>query len=166
MSGTKDDWSIGNLSQSTFAKTLFRLYTKSPTEDENALIRGDKLAHYAGYPLRKYFINKEDNVILSIVWKSFYEIASMWPEQWSDENESSILKKTTGYISFIEVLRIWLNSNPKIIEEDQTIKDSFIRIKEKYESEEYIFTREHYPSGHQGVVILRDQLLLDLNIIS
>jgi DGQHR domain-containing protein len=164
MLGTKDDWSTGNLSQATFAKAIFKLFTKNVFEDENALIRGDKLEFYDGYPLRKYFINNEDNKILSAIWKFFYNIAITWPDQWSDKNQISILKKTTGFISFIEILKIWLVKNPVILEDNQTVIESFKKIKDKYNTNDFKFIKDHYPAGHQGVVKLRDQLIIDLKL--
>jgi DGQHR domain-containing protein len=164
MLGTKDDWAKGNLSQSTFAKALFKLFTKNHVEDENALIRGEKLVDYPNYPLRKYFIAEEDNEILSIVWKFFFHVANTWPEQWSDSNVLSILKKTTGYISFIEILKIWLIKDPTQVLNDEILIKTLDSIKDKYSSDEFCFIKDTYPAGSQGVIKLRDQLLVDLNL--
>jgi DGQHR domain-containing protein len=165
MLGSKDTWSEGTLSQSTFCKYLMSLYTRNPNHDENQLLRNEKLEMYNNYPLREFFIQKQDDKIMEIVWKFFYNVANTWKDQWHDESGKSILIKTTGYISFIEVLKKWLLSSQK----DQIINnkdvDSILsNIKNKYEKSSTKFIRKNYPAGHQGVVKLRDSLLKNLNL--
>ena len=165
MLGTKDEWTNGTLSQSTFAKNIMRLYTKNYTLDEYYLLRGKALEEYAGYPLRKYFVEKKDAEILKIVWRYFYIVASTWPSQWNDESGKSSLVKTTGFNAFIEVLKKWLLTDRK----DEVLKETILKeklsaIKDKYEKETKKFLRKNYPAGHQGVVVLRDQLLADLEL--
>jgi len=165
MLGTKDDWAIGTLSQSTFSKNLMRLYTKDPTRDEYRLLRKESLEEYLNYPLRMNFIKGEDEIILSIVWRFFYHVAKTWETQWNDESGRSILTKTTGYTSFLEVLRTWLLSSRGVeAYKDEGVKESLEKIKRKYEEPQNAFIRENYPAGHQGVVKLRNALLKDLDL--
>jgi DGQHR domain-containing protein len=166
MLGTKDAWTIGTLSQSTFAKNLMKLYTRDYTQDEYLLLRGKVLDDYSGYPLRQLFIGEKDEEILQIVWKYFFNVASIWQSQWNDETGDSILLKTTGFNSFMEVLKKWLLSDRKEeIIRDNVVKEKFLNIKAKYESSESRFIRENYPAGHQGVVKLRNNLLSDLELL-
>jgi len=165
MLGTKDEWSKGTLSQSTFCKHLMRLYTKNPESDENSLLREQKLTMYENYPLRETFIKGEDNRILEILWKFFYHIAKTWEGQWNDATGPSILVKTTGYIAFIEVMKKWLlGPNKKQVLNDEGVEEAFARIKATYENNEKKFVRTLYPSGQQGVQLLRDSLINDLNL--
>ncbi len=165
MLGSRDGWSEGVLSQATFCKQIIRLYSRKEEEDENVLLRGGKLKEYTGYPLRPYFINNDVNTILSLIWKYFYQIAATWPDQWNDLTSTSVLVKTTGFISFMEVLKKWLSI--KSVDEmasDGFFRLAFIKIKDKYIETNKRFIRENYPSGHQGVIVLRNSLLSDLNI--
>jgi DGQHR domain-containing protein len=163
MLGTKEDWTEGTLSQSTFCKQVMRLYTKSPQKDENAILRGDKLEQYTGCPLRKYFIEENDKIILEIVWKYFFQIAQTWKTQWEDKKGQSILAKTTGFTSFIEVLKKWLIKSETLLTDDE-IKRKLIEIRNLYENEKTKFVSTNYPAGHQGVKPLRNKLLKDLGI--
>ncbi len=163
MLGTKDDWSNGVLSQSTFCKHLMSLYTNSWEKDEYKILRGEKLDDISEYPLRKYFINGKDKEILQIIWKYFYIIAETWKDQWDITNEQSILFKTTGFASLIQVLKQWLLKEEGKFDET-LMKKSLASIKSNYESPNNIFIRNNYPAGHQGVVPLRNSLLKDLNL--
>lgn len=165
MLGTKDDWAKGTLSQSTFCKHLMRLYSKDPEKDENLLLRNEILEDYPGYPVRAFFRQGNDDRILGIVWKYFYNVAKTWENQWDDGTGRSILTKTTGYASFIEVLKQWLLSErAKQVLEDKGVKEAFNKIKDKYVEQDKNFVRENYPAGNQGVVKLRDSLLGDLGL--
>jgi DGQHR domain-containing protein len=164
MFGTKDEWTKGTLSQSTFSKTLMTLYSSDPVSDENKLLRNEELEPNNKCPLREYFRNKDDKTVLTIVWKYFYNVYQTWPDQWNDLDGQSILVKTTGYIALIQVLRQWLLSkNSSQIINNNGVIEMFEQIKSKYEN--FRFVRANYPSGNQGVIILRDSLLKDLNLV-
>lgn len=165
MLGTKDSWSLGTLSQATFAKQLMRLYTRKPEEDQNALLRRDQLKDYPGYPMRSWFAEGLDEEILQTTWKYFYRVAETWPEQWADSTGHSILTKTTGYTALVEVMRSWLRGERRDeVMQDEGVQDAFAAIKDKYETDEYRFVRDNYPAGNQGVQLLRNRLLEDLRI--
>lgn len=163
MLGTKDGWTEGVLSQSTFCKDLMNLYTKSPIKDEYRLLSNERLELYLGYPLREFFINGNDQKILEIIWKYFFNIATVWKDQWL--NPKSILVKTTGYSAFMKVLKNWLLSEKKgEILENIGVRETFERVKKQYELPENKFIRENYPAGSQGEIILRNRLLEDLGL--
>jgi DGQHR domain-containing protein len=163
MLGTKDDWSNGSLSQSTFSKQLMRLYTKSPEQDENNILKNLALENYKGYPLRECFINNNDKKILEIIWKYFRIIEKNWSDQWNDSTNQSILVKTTGFSSFIEVLRQYLIKKGETLDFIE-VSTRFQEIRDKYIRNENKFIGDNYPAGHQGVKPLRDKLLSDLNL--
>lgn len=165
MLGTKDSWAIGTLSQSTFAKQLMQLYSRKPEDDQNRYLRGEELEDYLGYPLRNWFKEEKDERILEVVWKYFFNIAETWQDQWTGQDGTSILTKTTGYSAFMQLLKRWLESNraDEVIN-DEGVQEAFIAIKERYETEDKRFVRANYPAGNQGIQLLRNALLDDLNI--
>ncbi len=165
MLGTKDAWSEGRLSQATFCKELMRLYTRDPLEDENRLLRGERTEEYSGYPLRKLFIRDQDKGMLELVWKYFVRVAETWPDQWLDKTGDSILPKTTGYAALMAVLRKWLlGDRGRDVETDRGVREGFAQIRERYNRPEKRFVRLNYPAGNQGVTLLRDSLMADLNL--
>lgn len=165
MLGTRDDWNAGTLSQATFCKYLMQLYTKKPEQDENALLRGETLRVYEGYPLREFFIKNNDKGILEVIWRFFYNVANNWPEQWDDESGKSILVKTTGYTAFVQVLKEWLlGADRSEVIKDKGVVERLKKIKERYDDQEHRFTRQNYPAGSQGFSELRNKLLLDLEL--
>jgi len=164
MLGTKDEWTSGDLSQATFSKYLMSLYCNKPQQDENAILRNEDIKMYSGYPLRILFKNKDDNKILKIFWEYFYIIASTWPEQWNKQNQNSIIIKTTGYVSFIQILKKLLLDeiiSPPNYNMDK-FKSMLEKIKPLYDSEDKKFIKGNYPAGNQGVTVLRDSLEKDL----
>src|SRR5437773_4424386 len=165
MLGTKDEWAAGSLSQATFAKELMRLYSRDPLADQNRLLRGEPLEEYTGYPLRGSFTRREDRKILEIVWRYFFHVAETWPDQWSDPTGTSILTKTTGYAAFIRVLRVWL-SGERAQEPltDQGVREALHNMRERYTEPQKRFLRSNYPAGNQGVITLRDSLMVDLDL--
>ena len=77
----------------------------------------------------------------------------------------SVLLKTTGYSALIEVLRRWLLSDQaNQVINDSGVAEKFAKIKKKYEEKDKKFIRENYPAGNQGVIVLRNSLLSDLEI--
>jgi len=165
MLGTKDSWSEGYLSQSTFCKELMSLYTRDPVRDENRLLRKETLEDYPGYPLRPCFKAGQDQKILETIWRFFLHVAQTWPDQWSDSTGRSILTKTTGYIAFLRVLKHWLLiPSAEDVREDRGVREAFNRIRDHYVSSDKIFIRDNYPSGNQGVIRLRDALIHDLHL--
>jgi DGQHR domain-containing protein len=165
MLGTKDEWSKGTLSQSSFCKELMRLFSKDPVKDEYRLLNKQKLESYSGYPLRDFFRKGDDSKILEVVWKYFFNIATTWKSQW--EQKESILPKTTGYSAFMQVLRSWLKSErSNEVLQDTGVKEAFHKIRQKYETDQHRFVRKNYPAGNQGVIMLRNELLKDLELES
>jgi hypothetical protein len=130
-----------------------RLYSRNPREDENRLLRGDGLQDYSNYPLRQSFIHGDDDTILTTVWKFFLRVAETWPDQWSEENQQSVLVKTTGYAALVEVLRRWLNSprSAQVLRDDG-VRESLFQIRDYYARRENRFARTNYAAGNQGVI--------------
>lgn len=165
MLGTRDDWSVGNLSQATFAKELMKLYTRDPQRDENRLLRGEPLEEYPGYPFRHLFLDRQDGKILETFWRFFVHVAETWKDQWLDDPGHSILTKTTGYAAFVAVLKSWLlSSSAKEVWQDDGAKERLSKIRERHEAKEGRFVRDNFPAGNQGVVKLRDALLAELDL--
>ncbi|MDO8750865.1 MAG: DGQHR domain-containing protein [Dehalococcoidia bacterium] len=165
MLGTKDAWSAGTLSQSTFAKGIMRLYTRDYRSDENRLLRGEPPETYSGYPLREAFKKGDDGLILQVVWRFFFHVAQSWHDQWFDQSGESILTKTTGFNAFLEVLRSWLRlEGVESVLDDNLARARFDPIVQDFTHPNTRFIRMNYPAGHQGVVTLRDALLRELRL--
>jgi len=166
MLGSRDEWANGNLSQSTFAKHLMRLYTTNPGRDENRLLRSQLMEDDQKIPLRSYFIKERDKDILKLVWNYFLQIAKTWPEQWDDTSGKSVLVKTTGFASFMEILLLWLRSEHKDeLLKNKGIEERFKKCQAFFREDANNFIRENYPAGHQGVVKLREILKEEMRLI-
>ena len=165
MMGTRDGYTIGNLSQATFSKYLITLYSGDATKDEYAILKNKKLEDDYKFPLRKYFISDQDNVIISIYWGFFHHVSRTWPKQWDNSNTISILGKTTGYIAFVAVLNEWLRKHESVdLLDDKQLIGLFDNIKSKYDAPENKFISDNYRAGSEGVRKLRDSLFSDFEL--
>lgn len=88
------------LSQGTFAKQLMTLYSRNSEEDAKLLKEGIALKADKALPLRQYFIDEEDSVILKIIINCFGALAKVFVEE-SANAKKSILWKTTGFSAII-----------------------------------------------------------------
>ena len=95
----KDQY-FATLSQGTFVKQLLTLISKDPDEDSSKLKRGMPLSNYK-LPLRHYFIEERDDVILKIMINCFTALKEVFWEEWKDPS-NNILWKTTGYGAIIK----------------------------------------------------------------
>ena len=84
------------LSQGTFVSKLLTLISKDPDGDSYLLKRGEHLTSDYKCPLREYFINGDDSVILKILLNCFCALKSVFDNEWKNPN-ANILWKTTGF---------------------------------------------------------------------
>lgn len=74
-------------------------------------------------PLRRYFRNNNDEIILKVLMNFFNAVKETFPIEWNREN--SILKKTVGFTALLKIL-------PKLIEmgkEQSDLSQSFFETK-------------------------------------
>lgn len=86
---------VATLSQGTFVKKVMSLYSKKPDIDAIDLSIGKELNNEA-LPLRQYFIDKRDDVILKILLNCFNALKYVFTDEWINCNDN-ILWKTTGF---------------------------------------------------------------------
>lgn len=87
---------IAVLSQGTFVSKLLTLISKDPDGDSYQLKRGKHLTSDFKFPLRQYFINEEDGVILKILLNCFNALKQVFIVEWQNPS-TNILWKTTGF---------------------------------------------------------------------
>ncbi len=94
---------LETISQNTFVTQLSLLISKNPQQDEIDLKRGRKLKDNAQLPLRKYFINERDDVILRIMTNYFQAASSVFSNEWNNPQEF-ILTKSVGFSGLMKAL--------------------------------------------------------------
>jgi len=92
---------IATLSQGTFVKHLIELLSKDSELDYRLSKQNKEFKDNAKLPLRSYFINNEDSIILKIILNLFNSLRDTFPEYWEDPL-NNILWKTTGYVAIIK----------------------------------------------------------------
>ncbi|OXA73023.1 hypothetical protein B0A67_06155 [Flavobacterium aquidurense] len=89
------------LSQGTFVKSLLTLISKDPESDQIKLKNNDELDRINSLPLRDYFIDSEDEVILKVLENLFNGVKNAFIELWENPN-NNILWKTTGFGAIVK----------------------------------------------------------------
>lgn len=113
------------ISQSTFVTNLCDyLISKNPQEDEINIKRKIKLEDNPKLPLRKYFINGKDEVILRILMNYFSAAESVFSKEWNNPDEY-ILTKSVGFEGMISALATLIPIGEKL---GDLSKDHFIKI--------------------------------------
>lgn len=112
-----------SLSQGTFVKHLVPLISKDPMMDRNNIINEKELKENPNLPLRYYFINNKDHVILKIMENLFQAVRDVWTKEWNDP-QNFILSKSTGYTGIMKSLNEILKKG----KEEKSFKMSTFKI--------------------------------------
>tara|TARA_R100000353_G_scaffold170772_2_gene134735 strand:+ start:682 stop:1764 length:1083 start_codon:yes stop_codon:yes gene_type:complete len=150
MLGKKEEsQDLATLSQGTFVKHLIFLLTKDPDLDYRLSKRNEELPQVPSLPLRTYFLNNEDSVILKIFLNVFNSLRDTFPEYWESPLEN-ILWKTTGYVAILNSFNAMYDLGDK--HNDLTynhFKKCFISFKSYLEKENLELTSKDFPSNAQ-----------------
>lgn len=92
---------VASLSQGTFVKNVLTLISKKPEKDTWDIKRGISLEQDYSLPLRQYFINGKDDVILKILLNCFSALKIVFNEEWLNCMDN-VLWKTTGFGAVIK----------------------------------------------------------------
>lgn len=84
------------ISQGSFINYLMPLVSKNIQEDINRIKRKEKLLEDKNLPLRSYFIDGKDEIILKIMMNLFIGLKNVFPEEW-ENSDRYILSKAIGY---------------------------------------------------------------------
>lgn len=139
------------LSQGTFASQLLTLFSKNPDEDARLIKRGEKLVDDPNLPLRHYFIDEEDAVILKLMLNCFNAVKNVFPEETANASKS-VLWKTTGYSaiirSFPELYRLGERKGTLTVEFFISV---FQKVRTYMETNEIPLTGEQFGGGGKQV---------------
>lgn len=146
------------LSQGTFVNGLIKLISNNPQKDmvdikNNIPIKNDNL------PLRKLFIDKQDDIILKIIQNYFNGVKDAFWDEWGPNNY--ILKKTTGYLGLIKAFSYFyeLGLENKTLSR-MFFSELFKKINCNLKKKEIILTAENFPPGETGQNKFK-QILID-----
>lgn len=141
--GRSNELYKGYLTQSTVVKNLLDLISgniKQAEHDKNNLLNGVKIDAEMKHtrrsaPLRKYFIDGEDEIIYKILLNYFKAIRDTQTSDWEDE--SSVLRKTIGFMGLIKIAKelIPIGQQQNNLTYD-FFYNRFIRVKPKLKSTE------------------------------
>jgi len=151
------------LSQGTFVKYLLTLISKNPEEDLLNLKNNVSLKSIVDLPLRNYFIENNDTIILKIIKNLFNGLKNAFPELWENAN-NNILWKTTGFgaviKSFNQIYQVG-DANNDLTENFFT--QIFINFRQYLEQIGLTLTSEDFTSNEQQQKKLSKILIESLN---
>lgn len=138
---------FASLSQGTFVTQLVNLISKNPEEDTRRWKRGDKLEDIDSLPLRKYYINEQDNIILKIIENCFTALKTVFPSEWNMPDKN-ILWKTTGFCGVMIAINNIVSKG--IAQKKLTVdffKSIFSAFKDYIEANDIQLTSRDFPGG-------------------
>jgi DGQHR domain-containing protein len=150
MLGNKEEnQEIATLSQGTFVKHFIDLLSKDPDDDLRNSKSNTLLSDIPTLPLRQYFINNEDEVILKITLNMFNALKETFIELWETPS-NNILWKSTGYVAVIRSF----NEMYKIGDSKGDLsKDFFLECFDKFKTQLFNqnldLTSRSFPSNAQ-----------------
>lgn len=137
------------LSQGTFVKYLLTLITKNPETDQIKLKNGIELDRIQALPLRDYFIDNEDDVILKVLDNLFKGIKNAFIELWENPN-NNILWKTTGFGAIVKSFNdIYLLGEKHNDLSELFFSQFFNHFKREIEKREIELTSDYFTSNEQ-----------------
>lgn len=136
-----------NLSQGTFVQQLLKLISKDPDEDTRIIKQGKELLPYSDLPLRQFFINGNDDIIMKIIENCFSALRRTFQEEWLHSN-NNILWKTTGFCAVMLVLNsiLRLGMKEKDLRAD-FFEKVFLSFKEYIQNNGISLTSKDFPGG-------------------
>ena len=140
---------FATLSQGTFVKYVLTLISKDPESYQIKLKNNLEINQVESLPLRSYFINMEDEVLIKVINNTFNGVKNAFPNEWENPN-SNILWKTTGFGAIIKSF----NNIYKIGDYNNDLSESFftqifIHFREYINEKEIELTSLHFTSNEQ-----------------
>ena len=154
---------LETISQSTFVTNLCDyLISKSSQEDEINIKRGNQLKDNPKLPLRKYFIQGKDEVILRILMNYFDAAATVFQEEWNCPDKY-ILTKSVGFEGLISALTVLIPSGELIgdLSKEHFIK-VFRKLKDQLKDDNITLTSQSFASSSQNANQL-SKLIINAN---
>lgn len=150
MLGNKEDnQDLATLSQGTFVKHFIELLSKDPDDDLRKSKNNEPLREISNLPLRSYFINDEDEIILKVILNLFNALKDTFIELWENPTKN-ILWKSTGYVAIIKSFNeMYIIGDSK----NDLSKEFFLECFQKFDRELKLqkleLTSEYFPSNAQ-----------------
>lgn len=149
------------LSQGTFAAQLITMISKNPDDDARKIKRKEKLDVDPSLPLRDYFIDEQDEIILKLMYNCFNAVRVVFPEEY-DDSKKYVLWKTTGFSaiikSFPELYRAGVKEHD--LTEGFFIK-AFSKVKELVKEKQVLLTSDKFGGGGKQVQQQLAQIIVE-----
>lgn len=160
MLGRREDHHVHRvmLSQGTFAARLLDLLSSDADQDAIAKKTKKELQPDSTRPLRKYWLNDEDEVITKILLNYFRAIRNHFPHEWDDDSGAYLIRKSVGYTGFIKLLKQLL---PEMQQQKSLSYDAFNaklgELKSNLAGKK--FTSAYFASNDSGAKAIASALL-------
>lgn len=152
MLGVKDkEYKNASLSQGAFAKYFLPLVSKKPSVDEINIKNKIKLEDISSCPLRKYFIENQDEIIYKILFNMFNALRETFRVEWENPNDY-ILSKTIGYAAIMKAFpTIYVQGSKQKELTIDFFKNIFDKFKSELDNQEKKLTSEFFPGSAQNI---------------
>ena len=149
------------LSQGTFTAQLITLISKNPDDDARKIKLGVKLIGDETLPLRDYFIEEHDEIILKLMLNCFNAVRTVFPNEYRDV-KNNILWKTTGFSaiikSFPELYRVGERTHNLT---ESFFTEAFYKVKRLLEEKDISLTGRTFGGGGKQIQQLLAQYIVE-----
>lgn len=164
MFGIKES-GLESLTQGTFVDEILTLITRnSDTAKVDAIDikTGKGLKTDPRRPLRRYFIQDQDEYIYRVLFNYFSAVAEVFQEEW-EQPDKYILTKTTGFGALVSLFRkLCVIGFEKRDLSFDFFSEKFKKIKASFDLQKIELKSLHYGSGKFAQRLLRDEFLKPL----
>jgi DGQHR domain-containing protein len=152
------------LSQATFVEGLIRHISRDPVQDREIGRRGgswQKVSQeeFERCVLRPFFVEDQDEKIVTSVWNYFDAVKRRWPVAWEDDGKQYVLNRSTGYLGLMRFFRdafLSITTKPKLIS-----TQSFFDVLRNSRLKDTDFTKDTFIPGSSGQAVLAARLRED-----
>jgi len=151
------------LTQGAFAKYLLKLISKTPDEDARLEKAKEPLPADDSLPFRELYRRREDGIIAKVMENYFGAISEVFAEEWSQNPQAYLLRKTAGYSALITVLNnVW---STEIGPKGKATREAFLSIARRLKKglDGRLITSAEFGSSEQGAKELANTLLTGLD---
>lgn len=152
------------LSQANIVGQVLPLVSTDPIKDRDDLRQDRKLAvpdaaALQKMPFRQLFVEAKDTEIVANLWNFFKAVERRWPTAWTSQDEGIIIRRSTGFMSFMRLLKASYLHLSKESGDEVIRAEQYARLLEASPLIDGDFNKEQYIPGSTGVSRLSRKLL-------
>ena len=149
------------LSQGTFAAQLIPLISRNPDDDARKIKRNEVLEEDSSRPLREYFIDGKDEIILKLMLNCFNAVRKVFPDEYLNA-KGNVLWKTTGFSAIMKSFpELYREGEKRHDLTEDFFENAFSKVKVLLENKGVSLTGENFGGGGKQIQQQLAQIIIE-----